>query len=420
MAEKALRKAMQGSVGPHRKEEVSPGLRALFTAGACYDLLVIGLVITTLGPIVPFLMRHFELTPASVAVIFTTRGIGYLVSVIAGGFLADAYGPKRVVVSGGLCIGFSLLFTVLTKSWGLVVALSVVTGIGQGLIDSVANVIMTDMHRKSPGRALNLLHVWFGVGSFLGPLMAGWFLEGAENWRGVLAVVGAAGLVLAGMFGPFPYPEFGRTEKAATQGKQGLKVLRRFAGSPVYLALTAIAFLYNGVAGSIIGWVNVYLSSLFGFSTMAASMILSLYSAGILAGRALSGAFIEKLGYGRILLIGSVGSFLTLLLAVLSPAGWLAACGYALTGLFFSALLPTALAVGGTIFPGVMGAVSSSMVGAAALGSMVIPWVTGVLAEASSIRGAMGLNVFLLVFQALAGVLAYKRLRTSNWEAPQQ
>ncbi len=420
-----MAKVSLGAVREHG--ELRSWLRNLFTVGACYDLWVVGMVITTLGPLVPFLMQDFGLTPAAVAVIFTARGIGYLVSVVGGGLVTDVYGRKVVVVSGALLIGTTLLVSTGGSSWHLVVALAAITGVGQGLIDGVANVIMTDMHRSNPGRALNFLHVWFGVGAFCAPLLAGWILDAGGSWTHVFWVVGVAALGLGALFVPFAYPTgaaLGGT-KAATQPKHSTKqdgqegqsipstfqALAKFARSPMFLLMAAIMFLYNGVAGSIIGWVNTYLGALFNFSTMQASVTLSLYSAGILVGRLFMGVVVERIGYGLALLICSIGSFLSITLAVASPVSFLAAAGFAGTGLFFSGLFPTALAVGGTLFPGAMGTVSGLLVGAAALGSMVVPWFTGLLVDVMGMKLAMAANAVLLSGLAAAGIGAYTALR---------
>lgn len=404
---KAAATAIPEPVAPRR-------LRVLFTIGACYDLWIVGLVITTLGPLVPSLMRHFSLTPAAVAVIFTARGIGYLLAVVAGGLAADLYGRKLVIVSGALLTGGSLLLSTLVQSWQVVVALATATGAGQGLIDGVSNVIVTDMHSRNPGRALNFLHVWFGVGAFCGPLLAGGILDRGGTWADVFEVVGIAALGLAGLFAPFGYPKrpVSTKQREDTRTNGSLQTtFRELSRAPLFLIVASVMFLYNGVAGSIIGWVNTYLESLFGFTTISASLTLSMYSAGILVGRLLMGVVVERVGYGLALLVCSVGSFLSITLAVASPFGFLAAAGFTLTGLFFSALFPTALAVGGTLFPGMMGVVSGSLVGAAALGSMVVPWLTGVLVDWLGMKAAMFTNAALLAVLAVSGIQAHRALR---------
>ena len=115
-------------------------------------------------------------------------------------------------------------------------------------------------------------------------------------------------------------------------------------------------FLHNGISGTVSGWANSYLGEIFAFSTMEASLTVSMFSAGILVGRLLMGVMVEQLGYGRTLLFGSLGSFVSILVAVLAPTGWLSAVGFTSTGFFLASIFPTGLAVAGTLYPGTMGA----------------------------------------------------------------
>ncbi|NLV92539.1 MAG: MFS transporter [Firmicutes bacterium] len=405
-----------------REHRVQPPrwVRNLFTVGACYDLWIVGLVINTLGPLIPFFVRDFSLTPSAVAVIFTARGLGYLVSVIAGGLITDLYGRKVVVVSGGFFIAATLFLSIWVPSWNWILVLATITGVGQGLIDGVANVIMTDMHRKNPGRALNFLHVWYGVGAFVGPLMAGWVLNSGGSWSQVFGIVGVAALGLVAIFLPFPYPReyyLGAEPDPSEESGQGQsqaslqQALLQFINHPTFLLVASIMFLHNGISGTVSGWANSYLGEIFAFSTMEASLTVSMFSAGILVGRLLMGVMVEQLGYGRTLLFGSLGSFVSILVAVLAPTGWLSAVGFTSTGFFLASIFPTGLAVAGTLFPGNMGAVSGLLVGAGALGSMLVPGLIGVLVDLIGMRPAMASSGLLLAGMAAAGIAVYKTLK---------
>jgi fucose permease len=171
-----------------------------------------------------------------------------------------------------------------------------------------------------------------------------------------------------------------------------------------FLALFFIAFAYNGVAWSLLGWVAIFMQESAGFSTLLSLSMISVFYVALTAGRFLCAAYAESLGYARTLLLLAIGITITYPLVVFSANPLLVAIGIFLTGLSLSGLFPTALAFGARLFPEQTGTVTGILSIAMALGSMVPPLWTGLIAARWNFQLALGVNyvmVLPLIFIAL-------------------
>ena len=118
-----------------------------------------------------------------------------------------------------------------------------------------------------------------------------------------------------------------------------------------FLALFLIAFIYNGVAFSLLGWVALFMQESAGFSTFSSISMISVFYVALTAGRFLCAAYAERLGYAATLLILAVGLALTYPLVIFSTTAAPLVIGIFLTGLTLSGLFPTALAYGTRLYP---------------------------------------------------------------------
>src|SRR5690606_11218278 len=110
-------------------------------------------------------------------------------------------------------------------------------------------------------RALNTLHGVYGVGATLSPLIIGYFIERGLQWRWALS--GMACIWLS--YGLITY-WFYRAAPAEERGRKAQKLDLRMLREGPFLALFLIAFAYNGVAWSLLGWVAIFMQQTAGFS----------------------------------------------------------------------------------------------------------------------------------------------------------
>ena len=150
------------------------------------------------------LIQEFKSDYASTAGVFSVFIVFYGVWGILVGSLLDRFGPRRVIVVGGIVLPLALISSgSITALWQLYLTHGVLTPLGLSLMSYVpVSVLMTRTFRRQRGLALGIASAGVGVGiSVIVPLTQ-FFIERA-GWRMAyfgLAVI-AAGVVLpVGLF----------------------------------------------------------------------------------------------------------------------------------------------------------------------------------------------------------------------------
>ena len=182
-----------------------------------------------------------------------------------------------------------------------------------------------------------------------------------------------------------------------------------------FLALFLIAFIYNGVAFSLLGWVALFMQESAGFSTFSSISMISVFYIALTAGRFLCAAYAERLGYAATLLILAAGLALTYPLVIFSTTAAPLVIGIFLTGLTLSGLFPTALAYGTRLYPQHSGAVTGVLNVAMTIGTMLPPLWTAIFSDLWSFQTALGINYSMaLLLLAVCVYLARIEPRTKS------
>ncbi|WP_229256806.1 MFS transporter [Duganella lactea] len=180
---------------------------------------------------------------------------------MAGGALADRYGPKRVY-QGGLSVFIlgSVLCAVAPSGTALIAA-RLLQGLGAALFMPSSLSLLTHAYEDQATRA-RMLGTWsaiVGCASAAGPLVGG-LLVHAFGWRSVFWVnvpIGLLGIVLAQVLVP-----------ATPRHERALSMLSHALG---VVALAALSFVL--IEGPVRGWMSVGVAGA-GIVTLAAAALL--------------------------------------------------------------------------------------------------------------------------------------------------
>jgi FHS family glucose/mannose:H+ symporter-like MFS transporter len=164
-----------------------------------------------------------------------------------------------------------------------------------------------------------------------------------------------------------------------------------------FLALFLVAFAYNGIATSLLGWVAIYMQESAGFSTFWAVSMISVFYVALTIGRVFCAAYAERVGYAMTLLILLTIVTLTYPLIIIGIHPFVAVAGVFLSGLGFSGLFPMALAYGTRLYSEQTGTVTGTLNVAMTLGAMLPPYWTSIIAERWSMHAALTFNCFMLI-----------------------
>ena len=163
----------------------------------CFLIVAIdGFDTASIGFIGPALRGQWHLGAAALAPLFGAGLFGLMAGALFFGPLADRYGRKTVLVGSVGVFGVASLVSCLAPDLAWLVALRFVTGLGLG--GAMPNAItLTSEYCPGERRAglVTLMFCGFTVGSALGGLVSGQLLA-QVGWRGILAIGGAAPLLL--------------------------------------------------------------------------------------------------------------------------------------------------------------------------------------------------------------------------------
>ncbi len=364
-------------------------------------LLMVGINSGWLGPFLPQISRTAHLPIERAGLIVSASAAGYFISVLIAGEINQSLSAQKILV--GAMVLFTAGLAGLAVAPGLAGLLSAgfLIGLANGGIDIGANALIVELNRERLASALNYLHVLFGVGALLGPLIvSAAFASRVPYWwvfGGGAMVCAAIGLRL----GTTPAHEV-RTAPAPGDGKGLISMLSR----PLIWAISAVMFLYVGAEIGIGAWLFLYLRTASALGPMLASSGVSLYWLGLVCGRAFGGRLGHRIALPRFTMLSSALSAVALLILIAVPtAGVLAATSIFLIGFGYGPVFPNMIAVGVARFPTEVGRMTSIVVAAGALGAILAPWIMGHAIADISPRASMEV--------ALAATLAMAALALS-------
>ena len=252
----------------------------------------------------------------------------------------------------------------------------------------------------------------YGVGAAVSPLIIGYLIDRGLAWRWALGGTALIWLI----FGLVAYLSRGAKLPDEQDNKPQKLDFGMLREGP-FLALFLIAFTYNGVAVSLLGWIAVFMQRAAGLSTFFSVAMISVFYVALTIGRFTCAAFAERLGYATTLLVLAFGITLTYPLVVLGIGSLWSVAGVFLTGLSLSGLFPTSLAYGSRLYPEQTGTVTGTLNVALTLGSMVPPLWTGVIAGIWGLQVALGVN-YIMVPILIVLALYLGRIEGRYSEAP--
>ncbi len=374
----------------------------------CLVFLSLGLITAALGPMLPDLAKQTGTTLADIGAVFTALFLGALLSQLVSGPLGDRFGMGMVLLGGVVLLVAGSLGITFSQWLPLTLALAFLAGLGHGAVDLGANLLVATLFAEKSVSAVNLLNVFFGIGAFVGPVIASVTLR---LWRTALPAmwVSAAMLLLL-----LPFLSGLRSTRVPPAANQPAATASRASlyRSPLLWILGLLILTYVGTESGLGGWTTTYMTRTTAISMDQAAMVTAGFWLALTAGRMVSAAIglrvrslvllaasLSGAALGGVLLVASLGAPVPSIAAVL------------LTGFCFGSVYPTVMAITASAFaeePGKAGSVVAAM---GSVGGMLLPWLQGVvLAQVSPLASAgFSLAGAVLMVGLLTGVWALFR-----------
>jgi fucose permease len=388
-------------------KRVSPGQERAARLTGYATFILIGWT----GLLVPSLIRSLEhdlnQTDAGIGVFYFVYAVGYALGSFAGGFLTERFGRHAVLTLGAAAHGVGLVALGLSPGWSVFLVLAAPTAFGAGVIDGGMNGLFLDLFTTGRGRALNNLHLFFGVGALAAPLTIGLLTEVGLDWRPIIAGTGVAAGLLAVAVYRLHIPS-GRRRVAAEPGPAEAlpgpvgagPTAARSLGLRRSIPLLILGFAIAAYVASEIGVSNWLVRFLEDAPLVLATASLSLFWGGLAIGRLVSARVSDRFDHAKFAATAAGIAALALVGAVLIPSLPLSIALFALVGFAYGPVFPLIVVVGGERYPTRASTVSGILVGLAVVGGIIYPPAMGFISV------SFGLSAAMLGAAAMSGACA--------------
>lgn len=369
-------------------------------AGCFYAFFVNGMLALMLGAVMPAILTDFNMGYDRGGMLLSSQSIGNLIASFLGGIIPIYLGRKNsiVMLSSMSAIGFAGMM--ITKSPVILLIMFFLTGIGRGSVSNINNAIVNDVSDGKPG-PLNVLHTFFAIGAFMAPFIASWCFTSDLGWKYAIGIVAVLAVTMVIIFSMM---KIDNVKGKRREKKEGEKSSFDFLKNVDFYLSSGILFFYVGVEYAVNGWIVTYLKDTGIMSTSLAQKILSILWIVIIFGRLFCAYISKVVDKKTILLTSSIGTMLFFVLFMMCSNIWaIVGCILGL-GLCLSGIYPTTIANAGEIIKG-SGLAMGTLLAVAGLGGIIMPYVTGIVAEKNGITGGMIAITVAVVFMFICTLL---------------
>jgi FHS family glucose/mannose:H+ symporter-like MFS transporter len=345
----------------------------VFTA-ACIGLLLFGIMLITLGSILPSLTTKFQMDEFRSAKLVSLLPLGIIAGSLVFGPIADRYGYKMLLIVSTLLIILAFEGLAFAESFFLLQLSIFFLGFSGGIINGATNALVADISSEDKEAHLSLLGVFFGVGALGMPLLLG-ILSKSFDYPVILSTVGLLMLFAVVYFISIRFP--------SPKHEKGLPLNETFKLliQPSLLLTSIFLFFQSGAENLISNWTTTYLQSDLKISKQNSLFALSCYLGGLTVGRLLLGKLLKSISSFKImllsLLLAAAGGFLL----YSSGSYWLILTSFIIIGFGFASSFPVILGYIGQIYAKLSGTAFSIAFVIALSGSTLLNYLFGLISK---------------------------------------
>jgi fucose permease len=373
-------------------------------AGVASNFIWYGASITVLGAILPRAIQDFSWSYVDSGFVLAAASLGFFLSSFLCGFLAKRFGLKTVTVAGLLVVMAGCLLFGLHPSYVLNSLIGFLIGVGQGGIEVTVNTAVVRLERFGEHHLMGFTHAAFSVGAVIAPLAARAVMVAGLPWQAVYRIIAAVFLAASILQLFLPYRSL--PEPAPPESAPGGRALR-----PLVILGALLIFVYVGIEFGVSNWSAEYAVSLFGVVAERATVLVSLFWGGLLAGRVFIPFAARRLPLPwQLVGLCLVDALMVIVVALAGSPRTLYVAVF-LAGVGSSSIYPLTVTIVGKQLKEQQSVAIGIMSTLGGIGSFSFPYIMALIAEGVDLRAGY---VFLSVMGGLLvllGVAVMLRLR---------
>lgn len=342
----------------------------LITAIAYYlSFMLMGAVTAASGPSLPSLAENTASGLDRISLIFVFGSFGYLLGSYFGGRAYDRI-PGHTLMAGILLLmGLASALIPVANSLPALLVFMFISGLATGVLDVGCNILLLWSHGDKAGPLLNGLHFFFGIGSFIAPLLLAKILQatGSIHWLYWTLTIACVPIAVWLWF----LPEPSSTHMQSDEIKNAPIPL-----IPVLFCLL-LFLLYVGLELGFANWVYTYALTLGLGTTITAAYLTSAFWGSFTLGRLLGIWVSTRARPLTILIIDLIGCAVSTIIIMAwkdsNIALWVGTIGL---GISMASFFPTIIMFAGERMR-ITGTITGWFLVGSGTGSMLLPWLIG-------------------------------------------
>jgi len=364
---------------------------------------VISFLTNVIGPLVPDIIKGFNLSLTLVALLPFAFFIAYGVMSIPSGMLIEKYKEKKIMIAGFVIAFFGSILLAIVPNYLTAVLSLFLIGCGMAMLQVVINPLL----RSAGGEehyAFNsvLAQLIFGAASFLSPLVYSYMVQHLNDsntflssFRSFVPVslpwislywlfAGICLLMIAVIFfSKFPKVELTKEEEVGPLQTH----IQLFKKRVVILYFIAM-ICYVGTEQGIANWISQFLSTYHGYDPQTTGAENVAYFWGLMTAGGVVGLLLLKIMDSRKVLISfTILALICLTLALFGPAK-ISLIAFPITGFFASVMYPIIFSLALNSVKEHHGSFSGIIV-TGIIGGAIVPLIIGWLGDHLGLRSGM-------------------------------
>jgi fucose permease len=347
-----------------------------------------GYFLNIFGPITPFLKDELALSYTVSSLHFSAFALGIIGAGLTGHRVIQKLGRWKSLWIGAFGMSLSALILIAGRDPKLTIGAAFLMGLIGSLILAIVPSVLSDQHGEMRAVAFSEGNVIASMVSAVAPVLVGWFALTVLGWRAALVLPLLAALLMRFGFGKVNLPS---AQAATASVTSQSRLPRRYWIYWVGLVVSV------SIEFCMIFWSADYLETGLGMPKAEAAQAVSVFLAGMIAGRLASSRLVQRFSPHQVvtgsLLIAAAG------FGIYWTAGTplLGVIGLFITGLGVAGLYPLilSLAIGSARANIDRASTLASLASGAAI--FALPLILGRLADGVGIRAAYAINILLLV-----------------------
>ena len=377
---------------------------------------VISFLTNIIGPLVPDIIKAFNLSLSMAAFLPFSFFLAYGVMSIPSGFLVEYIGEKKVMILAFLISSAGALTFSINPSYSLYILSLFLIGSGMAMLQVSINPLLRNIGGEKEFAFNSVLgQFFFGLASFISPLIYSYLIislsVGNESSNYIILFfkkITLTNLRWVSLYWIFAvisflmsitliFTNFPEKKKTGRENKEKLNNYLTIIKNPIVILYFFGIFSYVGLEQGVANWTSKFLEIYHSIDPQILGAKIISYFWGLMTLGTISGLFLLKLIDSRkILIFFTSASIISLLLAVFGPLK-ISLISFPLIGFFISIMWSIIISLALNSTSKDHGAFSGILV-SGIIGGAVIPLIIGILADFIGLKFGMIVLLIPLLF----------------------